>query len=153
MSLLDKAKFWNHSHELSAKQEELWEKYVPASGNTEFVETEALRAVSSLYYDFYNNGWCNDKTPAIRYLRGYFFVDPIQLKNLDQCSRVYAILQDEEERMEDEDFHGEYERYDIFEDVDVIDALESIVEAVVKKLIVAEEHNLLTRADVDFWNY
>lgn len=153
MSLLDKAKFWNHTHELSEKQSQLWDQYVPDSGNTEFVETEALRAISRLYYDFYNNGWCNEMQPAIDFLRGYFFVDKEQLSNLGECTRVLSILRDHEE--ESEEFGWGYrdrEPYDIFEDEAVIDALESLVEKVVMKLITAEEHNLLTRADIDFWN-
>lgn len=150
---LDKAKFWNHTHELSAKQEECWNKYVPMSGNTEYVESEALRAIGRLYYDFYNNGWCNNMSQAVSFLRGYFFLDKIQLSNLSECSRVLSILEDEQEAMEDEDWRFERrEGIDIFEDLKVIEALESIAEAVLKKLIAAEEAGTLTKADVDFFD-
>lgn len=149
--LLDKAKFWNHSHELSARHDELWDKYVPVSGNTEFVEAEALRAAARLYYDFYNNGWCSDMRQAIKFLRGYFFLNKEQIKNLDECSRVITILLDEQE-MSEEEYNDRIDSlYEIFDDEAVIDALESIVEAVVKKLIAAEDSKTLTKADADFW--
>jgi len=51
--------FWGQTHPLSAKQEELFAKLVPVSGEASTAHGEVLRAANRIYYDVYNNGLCN----------------------------------------------------------------------------------------------
>jgi hypothetical protein len=51
--------FWGQTHPLSAKQDELFNKLVPASGEASTAHGEVLRAATRIYYDVYNNGLCN----------------------------------------------------------------------------------------------
>jgi hypothetical protein len=52
-------KYWNNE----GKQQELYDSYcselVPIQGEAETPEGEALRSISQIYYDVYNNGACN----------------------------------------------------------------------------------------------
>lgn len=62
--------FWDKTHPLSEKAEELFEQLVPASGNCETLQGELLRASSKIGYDWYNNGWgCNNWSGAVIFLR------------------------------------------------------------------------------------
>ena len=53
------AAFWDGTHPLSNLQEDLTEKLVPAFGDAMTPHGELLRCMSNLYYDVYNNGYCN----------------------------------------------------------------------------------------------
>jgi hypothetical protein len=65
------ARFWSNKHELSAIKEKLWDEFMPASGKSEYVEIECLRAVNRLYHDFFNNGFGNNMSHAIAYIEKY----------------------------------------------------------------------------------
>ena len=44
---------------------------VPDSGPAETLEGELLRSVTRLYYDYYNNGMCNNTSGAVNFLIKY----------------------------------------------------------------------------------
>jgi len=70
--------FWDKTHPLSAKAEELFEQLVPGSGNCETLQGELLRASSKIGYDWYNNGWgCNNWSGAVIFLRDHIADLPI----------------------------------------------------------------------------
>lgn len=61
--------FWNRTHELSTKANDLFEKLVPAEGKADTIVGELLRASSRISYDWYNNGWgCNNWSGAVMYI-------------------------------------------------------------------------------------
>jgi hypothetical protein len=60
--------YWDHSSPLAAKQEELTNALVPDSGKADTLGGEALRAANRLYYDAFNNGWCNNTSGAWNFL-------------------------------------------------------------------------------------
>lgn len=66
MSTLEN-RYWNSTGKHQAAYEELC-KLVPSSGPAGTVEGEMLRAVTRLYYDYYNNGFCNNTSGAVNYL-------------------------------------------------------------------------------------
>lgn len=62
------SKYWNREGKYQDRYDELYEQHVPMSGNCETMGGEALRAVSRLNYDAYNNGWCNNTSGAWNFL-------------------------------------------------------------------------------------
>lgn len=48
--------YWNHEGRLQKEYEALWERLVPAQGPAATKAGEALRAMSKLYYRWYNDG-------------------------------------------------------------------------------------------------
>jgi len=53
-----KNKYWNSKGKYQKEYDKLW-KSVPDSGECEDEDLEILRINSKLYYDYYNNGFCN----------------------------------------------------------------------------------------------
>lgn len=51
--------YWNNNGKHQAINDALWEMLVPHSGEADTVQGEALRIISRIYYDYYNNGCCN----------------------------------------------------------------------------------------------
>jgi len=52
-------KYWNKEGKHQDLHDKYWDELVPDSGEAETQEGEALRAISRIYYDVYNNGACN----------------------------------------------------------------------------------------------
>lgn len=74
----DPPNFWDRTHPLSEKSEELFEQLVPSSGNCTTLQGELLRAASKIGYDWYNNGWgCNNWSGAVIFLREHIADLPI----------------------------------------------------------------------------
>lgn len=59
--------YWYSNGKHQAAYEEL-SKIVPSSGPAGTIEGEMLRAATRLYYDYYNNGFCNNTSGAVNYL-------------------------------------------------------------------------------------
>jgi|TARA_Y100000296_G_scaffold37837_1_gene43768 hypothetical protein len=57
--------YWSDKGELQKEYELLFDELVPPEGEAKTVAGEALRALSKIYYDVYNNGACNmfDQVP------------------------------------------------------------------------------------------
>ena len=53
------AQFWDGTHPLYALQEQLHAELVPPQGKANTPHGELLRCATNLYYDVYNNGFCN----------------------------------------------------------------------------------------------
>jgi hypothetical protein len=51
--------YWNSEGKHQILYKRLWKKLVPPIGEANTPHGELLRANSKLYYDFYNNGFCN----------------------------------------------------------------------------------------------
>ena len=64
-------KYWNQEGQYQKEYDELHSKLVPLSGNCETLGGETLRAASRLYYDAYNNGFCNNTSGALIFLRQF----------------------------------------------------------------------------------
>jgi len=52
-------KYWNIQGQHQDLYNKYWETLVPDSGEADTPEGEALRAITRIYYDVYNNGGCN----------------------------------------------------------------------------------------------
>jgi hypothetical protein len=60
--------YWNRTSPLFRKYRERYSALVPSEGKAPTLGGEALRAVSRLYYDAFNNGWGNNTSGAWNYL-------------------------------------------------------------------------------------
>lgn len=60
MSKVDTSKtYWDNNGKYQEQYDKAWEKLIPATGDAEYGWPEALRAISRIGYDYYNNGFCN----------------------------------------------------------------------------------------------
>ena len=51
--------YWDNEGKYQAQYERAWKQLIPASGEAKDGLPEALRAISRIGYDYYNNGFCN----------------------------------------------------------------------------------------------
>ena len=60
MSNVDTSKtYWDQEGKYQEQYSKAWEKLIPFQGEAEDGWPEALRAISRIGYDYYNNGFCN----------------------------------------------------------------------------------------------
>jgi hypothetical protein len=63
-----KQTYWQDNGNYQKEYEALYQLLVPEMGNCKTLEGEMLRASCRLYYDYYNNGMCNNTSGAARFL-------------------------------------------------------------------------------------
>jgi hypothetical protein len=51
--------YWDNEGKYQAQYNKAWKQLIPASGEAKDGLPEALRAISRIGYDYYNNGFCN----------------------------------------------------------------------------------------------
>ena len=79
--------YWNSKGKHQNLYEIKYPELVPYEGKCDTVEGEMLRATAKLYYDYYNNGMCNNTSgPAL-----YLMVknDELKLGVKDQIAIIY----------------------------------------------------------------
>jgi hypothetical protein len=79
--------YWNSKGKHQNLYEIKYPELVPYEGKCDTVEGELLRATAKLYYDYYNNGMCNNTSgPAL-----YLMVknDELKLGVKDQIAIIY----------------------------------------------------------------
>ena len=59
MSSTFKGSYWDNDGKYQAQYDLAWKQLIPASGEADDGLPEALRAISRIGYDYYNNGFCN----------------------------------------------------------------------------------------------
>ena len=64
--------YWNSNGTFQATYQELYAALVPNSGSCANLEGELLRASCKLYYDYYNNGMCNNTSGPARFISRFF---------------------------------------------------------------------------------
>lgn len=79
-------KYWNKTGEYQDKWDELFQDHVPPMGPSKTLGGEAIRACGKIYYDAYNNGFCNNTSNAINFLKEYTHMVNIKFDD------VYAEL-------------------------------------------------------------
>ncbi len=63
--------YWNNKGRFQADYDLLFNELVPMSGNCETLAGEAIRSATRLYYDAFNNGFCNNTSGAHNFLKTY----------------------------------------------------------------------------------
>ena len=61
--------YWNGNGTFQDTYKKLYDALVPGVGSCATVEGELLRASCKLYYDYYNNGMCNNTSGAARFIQ------------------------------------------------------------------------------------
>lgn len=61
-------KYWNQAGKYQDEYNQLFTSLVPSMGECETVGGEVIRAVSKIYYDAFNNGFCNNTSGPLNYL-------------------------------------------------------------------------------------
>ena len=61
-------KYWNHKGKYQDAYNKMAYELMPSDGPAESVAGEAIRAISKIYYDCYNNGFINNTSGAYNYL-------------------------------------------------------------------------------------
>lgn len=64
-------KYWNQQGKYQTEFNQLSEQLMPAMGAAESLAGELIRSANRLYYDAFNNGFCNNTSGAINYLYQY----------------------------------------------------------------------------------
>lgn len=54
-----KGSYWDNDGKYQAQYEKAWAQLIPVSGEAQAGLPEALRSISRIGYDYYNNGFCN----------------------------------------------------------------------------------------------
>lgn len=109
-----KSKFWEKTHPLSDRLDELHTRLVPVDGPASNLDSELVRALNNLFYEIFNNGFCNDKTEELALLTGSktvwirFLENPESIKFLETLVNVVS-------HQEEYDDWDEWER-DSFEE-------------------------------------
>lgn len=76
--------YWNGEGAYEAEYQRLYDEFVPSSGRSNSFQGEVMRAVSRMYYEYYNNGNCNacEEIPACAYW---------ELDDEDEMEYEYAV--------------------------------------------------------------
>lgn len=64
-------KYWNDEGTYQQEHDEFYDKLVPAIGACETLAGELIRSADRIYYDAYNNGFCNNTSGALNFLSKY----------------------------------------------------------------------------------
>jgi hypothetical protein len=65
------SKYWNNEGRYNAEWNQLQDELVPDTGKADCLAGEMIRAVNKLYYDAFNNGFCNNTSGAANFLDRY----------------------------------------------------------------------------------
>jgi hypothetical protein len=63
-----KNNYWNNKGKYQEQYDNAKFHLLPAYGKAPTIEGEILRAASNLYYDYFNNGFCNNCSGEVNYL-------------------------------------------------------------------------------------
>lgn len=124
---MSRQSFWGNNHPLAEKHEVLHHELVPSSGPAPTEHGNLLRCMTNVYYDVYNNGFCNIKVyedqlaviqSAIPDLKAYMKMPQFWARN-----RQVARLAQNVGAMNRKQDEGE--------DLEEIEALEDLVASVI----------------------
>lgn len=95
-------KYWNNEGTYQADYTRLANELMPASGAADTLGGELIRAATRLYYDAFNNGFCNNTSGAMNFLRQYLPMSDKALKAaqlIEPCTNTggYSDLTDDVE--------------------------------------------------------
>lgn len=109
-----------------AQYDQLFDSLVPARGEADTVKGEALRVASRIYYDWFNNGFCNITAPHFELMLGFLRSQESNYDFGHEMNEIDAVVEEIEESGE---YPAEFSDYG-----HVSDALESILNKIVLKL-------------------
>ena len=66
---INEGEYWDESSKYFPEYESYYNELVPPIGAANTLQGETLRNMSRIMYDYYNNGFCNDRTPEVYFLK------------------------------------------------------------------------------------
>ena len=65
---INEASYWDETSQNFQEYQDYWNELVPQMGEAETLQGEILRCISRIAYDYYNNGFGNDKEDEAMFL-------------------------------------------------------------------------------------
>lgn len=112
--------YWSGDSDLQNEYEDYYSQLVPSMGEADTIQGELLRNISRVAYDYYNNGFGNDKSDEMEFLKNnsskflQFMKDPKNFKRFDDIySEIYYGSWEELEKKAQEEYqeYQEASRY------------------------------------------
>jgi hypothetical protein len=134
--------YWDNEGKYQAQYDRAWKQLIPASGEANDGLPEALRAISRIGYDYYNNGFCNLWRSSEAYDSDGCYYDEYSMdsyyEELVDYLR-YEIPRDLHKQLEE--FLLEVQGYGNWSDsADIIDRIiDNIMEGIIKDGLLEEE--------------
>lgn len=71
------SKYWNNQGRYQAEFDRYTEQLMPAEGHADTVAGELVRSVNRIYYDAFNNGFCNNTSGALNFIKRIMPADEV----------------------------------------------------------------------------
>ena len=81
--------YWNRNGKHQKEMDRLFDQLVPYDGSSNTVEGEILRAANRIYYDYYNNGMCNNTSGAVRFLNYHLYYRGSSIDKFEPLKKIY----------------------------------------------------------------
>ena len=117
-----KPKYWNHVGKYEKEMENLRAKLIPDMGKADTMHGELLRCISKLYYDVFNNGFCN--SDVLQYQVLFIQNFESELANVGLSSDDWSEVTNS--------FKHPPKRTKLYEDEAFVKALDKFIDATVK---------------------
>lgn len=82
------SKYWNSIGRYQEDFDRMTDEMMPVSGPCETLGGELVRSANRLYYDAFNNGFCNNTSGAINYIKQYLVPYFVQDKELAEAIAI-----------------------------------------------------------------
>jgi hypothetical protein len=134
--------YWDNEGKYQGQYDRAWKQLIPASGEAKDGLPEALRAISRIGYDYYNNGFCNLWRSSEAYDSDGCYYDEYSMDSYyrDMVDYLrYEIPRDLHKQLEefllDAQGYGNWS-----ENADIIDRIiDNIMEGIIKDGLLEEE--------------
>lgn len=150
----ERSDYWNQTSPNFPEYQSYWNELVPDEGEANTLQGELLRMASRIMYDYYNNGFGNDKSEEAMFLNKHqnvfkpFMKDPNNWNNFFNAYKSinFGSYEDEEEDDEyygygdDEDEDRMYEAYlSKSEEQRIEDQLDDIMDGIIKYIRLTQD--------------
>lgn len=71
------SKYWNNQGRYQAEFDRYTKQLMPASGHADTVAGELVRSVNRIYYDAFNNDFCNNTSGALTFIKRIMPADEV----------------------------------------------------------------------------
>lgn len=81
--------YYSGNGEYQSQFDAIFEEFVPRLGPADTLAGECVRAISRINYDFYNNGFGNNTSGALNFVKSYIDYEVYDILHEYTCGRVY----------------------------------------------------------------
>ena len=91
---INEGRYWNGTSKYKAVYDELWNELVPGSGEADTLQGELLRMIVRIMYDYYNNGFGNDRKEEATFLENHKNLFREYMKDPRQWEDFYYLYEE-----------------------------------------------------------